>query len=85
MLTATGVLGTFAHLLMTWGLRFAPTATLASMQYLEIPVAVLLGWMIFGDLPNALAALGIGLTISAGLYAVLRERRAAAGATRVTA
>ncbi|CUH77952.1 carboxylate/amino acid/amine transporter [Tritonibacter multivorans] len=85
LLTATGVLGTFAHLLMTWSLRFAPTATLASMQYLEIPVAVLLGWMIFGDLPNALAALGIGLTISAGLYAVLRERRAAAGATRVTA
>ena len=85
LLAATGVLGTFAHLLMTWSLRFAPTATLASMQYLEIPVAVLLGWMIFEDLPNMLAAFGIVLTVSAGLYAVLRERRATEEAKRATA
>ena len=33
-----GVLGTLAHLLMTWSLRYAPSATLAPMQYLEIPL-----------------------------------------------
>ncbi|MEM1045102.1 MAG: DMT family transporter [Pseudomonadota bacterium] len=74
LLAAVGVLGTGAHLLMTWSLRFAPSATLAPMQYLEIPIATVIGWMIFRDLPNGLAALGIAITIGAGLYVVFRER-----------
>ncbi|TMV09551.1 DMT family transporter [Ruegeria sediminis] len=77
LLLAIGVLGTGAHLLMTWSLRYAPSATLAPMQYLEIPVATLFGWMIFRDLPNGLAALGIGITVAAGLYVILRERATA--------
>ena len=74
LLIAIGVLGSVAHLLMTWSLRYAPSATLAPMQYLEIPVATLVGLIVFGDLPNALAALGMGITMAAGLYIILRER-----------
>ncbi len=74
LLLGIGVLGTVAHLFMTWSLRYAPSATLAPMQYLEIPVATLFGWLIFHDLPNGLAALGIGITIAAGLYVILHER-----------
>lgn len=77
LLIGLGVLGTVAHLLMTWSLRFAPSATLAPMQYLEIPVATLLGFLIFKDLPDPLAGLGIAITISAGLYIILRERATA--------
>lgn len=76
LLLALGLLGTLAHLLMTWSLRFAPSATLAPMQYLEIPFATLFGWLIFRDLPNQLAALGISITIAAGLYIILREQAA---------
>lgn len=75
LLIAIGFLGTMAHLLMTWSLRFAPSATLAPMQYLEIPVATVIGFIIFADLPNGLAALGIMITILAGLYVVYREHR----------
>ncbi|SFU17686.1 EamA domain-containing membrane protein RarD [Sedimentitalea nanhaiensis] len=74
LLLAIGVLGTGAHLMMTWSLRFAPAATLAPMQYLEIPVATAIGWLIFRDLPNTMASVGICITIAAGLYVVLRER-----------
>ncbi|MEM6463274.1 MAG: DMT family transporter [Pseudomonadota bacterium] len=74
LLTALGILGTVAHLLMTWSLRFAPSASLAPMQYLEIPVATIIGWLVFRDLPNALAALGIVITIGAGLYVIYREQ-----------
>lgn len=74
LLFTIGVVGTLAHLLMTWSLRYAPSATLAPMQYLEIPVATIIGLLVFGDLPNGLAALGICITIAAGLYIVLRER-----------
>lgn len=74
MLLLLGLLGTFAHLVMTWSLRFAPTSTLAPMQYLEIPFAALAGYAIFGDFPDGLALAGIAVTMSAGLYIVLRER-----------
>ena len=75
LLALLGILGTLAHLVMTWSLRFAPSATLAPMQYLEIPIATVIGWLIFRDLPNGLAALGIAVTIAAGLYVILREQR----------
>jgi drug/metabolite transporter (DMT)-like permease len=77
LLLAIGVLGTVAHLLMTWSLRLAPAATLAPMQYLEIPFATLIGWLIFRDLPDGIAAAGIGLTVAAGLYVIHREQRTA--------
>lgn len=74
LLAAIGVIGTVAHLCMTWSLRFAPSATLAPMQYMEIPVATVVGWLMFRDLPNGLAAVGILITMAAGLYAIWRER-----------
>ena len=74
MLGTIGVLGTLAHLLMTWSLRYAPSATLAPMQYLEIPIATVIGFWVFKDLPNGLAAVGIAITIAAGVYIILRER-----------
>jgi drug/metabolite transporter (DMT)-like permease len=78
LLLTIGVIGTVAHLLMTWSLRFAPSATVAPMQYLEIPFATIIGWLIFKDLPNGLAALGIAITMGAGLYIIFRERATAA-------
>jgi len=81
LLALLGVLGTIAHLFMTWSLRFAPSATLAPMQYLEIPIGTFIGWLIFKDLPNGLAAVGIGITVAAGLYIILRERHLSRQAT----
>ena len=77
LLLSIGLVGTVAHLLMTWSLRYAPSATLAPMQYLEIPFATIVGWIAFGDLPNGLAAIGIAITMGAGLYIIWRERRQA--------
>jgi len=74
LLLSIGLLGTTAHLLMTWSLRYAPSATLAPMQYLEIPFATLLGFAIFQDFPNPLATIGIVITLLSGLYIVQRER-----------
>ncbi len=74
LLLAVGIIGTLAHLLMSWSLRYAPASTLAPMQYLEIPVATVLGYLMFNDFPNGLAALGIVITIAAGLFIVVRER-----------
>lgn len=76
LLLAIGILGTLGHLFMTWSLRYAPSATLAPMQYLEIPVAAVIGWIVFRDFPNGLAMAGILITIAAGLYIMMTERTA---------
>ena len=74
LLAGVGILGTLGHLLMTWALRFAPSATLAPIQYLEIPLATAVGWLVFRDLPDGIAALGIVVIMCAGLYILLVER-----------
>jgi drug/metabolite transporter (DMT)-like permease len=60
--------------MMTYALAFAPSATLAPLQYLELPVATLLGYLVFQDFPNALTLTGIAIIMGAGLYMVHRER-----------
>ena len=75
LLFAIGALGTAGHLCMTIALRFAPSATLAPLQYVEIPVATFLGWLFFRELPDGLAALGIMITICAGVFVVMSERQ----------
>ncbi|MEL0132485.1 MAG: EamA family transporter, partial [Rhodobiaceae bacterium] len=75
-LVLVGIFGTLAHLGMTYAVRFAPSATLAPMQYVELPVATALGWMIFNELPNGLAALGILITIFSGLAVIYFEHQA---------
>lgn len=74
LLLGIGLTGTVAHLLMTWSLRYAPSATVAPMQYLEIPIATIIGLLIFGDLPNLMASIGIAITVASGLYIVFREQ-----------
>ncbi|MEX0502412.1 DMT family transporter [Alphaproteobacteria bacterium LSUCC0719] len=77
-LALVGVFGTLAHLGMTYAVRFAPSATLAPMQYIELPIATVIGWVMFNELPNGLAAVGITITILAGLAVIYFEHRALA-------
>lgn len=69
-----GVAGTTAHMFMTYALRFAPSSTLAPVQYLEMVTAALFGYLVFGNFPNALTWVGIGIIIGSGLYIIHRER-----------
>ena len=69
-----GITGTATHLVMTWFVRYAPSSTIAPLQYVEIPIATVIGWLVFFDLPNPTAALGIIVIFAAGLYILIRER-----------
>lgn len=59
---------------MTVGLRTGEIAVVAPFRYVPVPLAVLLGWWLWGDLPDWFAALGIALVLGAGLYTLHRER-----------
>lgn len=74
LLFAVGLFATISHMLMTYALSFAPSATLAPLQYFELPVATLFGYLVFNDFPNRLSLIGIAIIISAGLYMIHRER-----------
>ncbi|MGJ8535340.1 MAG: DMT family transporter [Alphaproteobacteria bacterium] len=73
-LLGVGFFATLSHMLMTYALSLAPSATLAPLQYLELPVATLFGYLVFHDFPNALTLTGIAIIIGAGLYMIHRER-----------
>lgn len=73
-LFGVGCFAAVSHMMMTYALSLAPSATLAPLQYLELPVATLLGYLVFQDFPNALTLTGITIIIGAGLYMIHRER-----------
>lgn len=73
-LLGVGFFATLSHMMMTYALSLAPSATLAPLQYLELPVATLFGYLVFDDFPNALTLTGIAIIIGAGLYMIHRER-----------
>jgi drug/metabolite transporter (DMT)-like permease len=73
-LMGVGFFAALSHMMMTYALSLAPSATLAPLQYLELPVATLLGFLVFRDFPNALTLAGIAIIVGAGLYMIHRER-----------
>lgn len=73
-LFGVGFFAAVSHMMMTYALSFAPSATLAPIQYLELPVAALLSYLVFQDFPNSLTLTGITIIIGAGLYMIQRER-----------
>ncbi len=73
-LFGVGAASAVAHMLMTYALRYAPSATLAPLHYLEIVSAAALGYVIFDNFPNPLTWTGIGVIVASGLYIVHRER-----------
>lgn len=75
-LFGVGFWAALSHLCMTVAMKYAPAATLAPLHYLELPMAVFLGYAIFGDFPNALTWVGIALISASGLYIIRQEHRA---------
>ncbi|MEH6772568.1 MAG: DMT family transporter [Cereibacter changlensis] len=78
-LFGVGFWAALSHMCMTYALKFAPSATLAPLHYLEIVAAVGLGYAVFGDFPNAMTWAGIGVITGSGLYIIARERAVAQG------
>lgn len=80
-LLGVGLAAAVAHMLLSYAFAMASIAILAPLQYLEIVSATAIGYLVFGDLPNALTFLGIAIIVGSGIYIFFRER-AVARATR---
>ncbi len=74
-LIGIGLGSTASHLMVSGALRFAPTTTVAPLQYLEIISATILGYLIFSDLPDTTSVIGVAIIVCSGLFVIWRERR----------
>ncbi len=81
LLAGVAALGTCGHLMLILALGMAPTATLMPFIYTQIPIATAISWLVFGQLPDAIAWVGMAVIMACGAAAAwlnLRARPAAA-------
>jgi drug/metabolite transporter (DMT)-like permease len=62
----------------------ADAATLAPYNYTQLIGAGLIGFAVFGDLPDGWTFVGALIIVAAGLYVACRERRRAGATASVT-
>ncbi|HJL56624.1 MAG TPA: DMT family transporter, partial [Arenicellales bacterium] len=73
LMGALGIIGASGHLLLIRAFEYAEASLLAPFLYTEIIMQVLLGYWLFGDIPNSWAFAGIALIIGVGLYLSLHS------------
>lgn len=70
-----GCVGLTAHICMFNAFRLADASLLAPINYTRIVASVLLGYWIFGDLPDFYTIAGGAVIIGSGLFVIYREAR----------
>jgi drug/metabolite transporter (DMT)-like permease len=72
-MVAMGALGGLGHLILIRALTVAPASLLAPFIYTQIVWALILGYLVFGDLPDVWMLLGGAVIVASGLYVFYRE------------
>ena len=69
-----GMLGVGAQFLLTWAYRRAPAGVLASVDYLALPYAALLGFVFFHEVPSGAVWGGAALIVGASVIVMGPQR-----------
>jgi drug/metabolite transporter (DMT)-like permease len=77
LLVLIGTAGGLGHYLLALAHRYAPASVLAPFLYQQIIWMMLLGYLVFGDVPDRAVIIGAAIVIASGGYLLYRERRAA--------
>jgi drug/metabolite transporter (DMT)-like permease len=80
LLLLIGILGAAGHTVFMKAFTLAPASALQPFTYTQLVLVTILGWLVFGDLPDGWTVAGASLIVAAGLYSIYRARlRAASG------
>ena len=70
---ALGALAGIGHFLFTAAHRHAPASILAPLQYVQLLFAGVLGWVVFGHVPDAFGIFGMCLVVVTGAAVALSK------------
>ena len=70
-----GVLGGLGHFFLIQAHHYAPTSILSPFMYAQLLTALVLGWLVFGQLPDGLSLAGMVTIAASGLLLILSHRR----------
>ncbi len=73
LLGAAAVLVTAGNLCIIVAFRRAAVSVVSPFRYTIVAMALVLGFLVFGEVPDPLAAAGIGLIAASGLYTIHRD------------
>ncbi len=68
-----GLFGSVGVMCLTHAFRLGPAAVISPFEYSALIWATLLGFLLWGELPDAITLIGAGIVISSGLYIIYRE------------
>ncbi|HEY8566431.1 MAG TPA: DMT family transporter [Beijerinckiaceae bacterium] len=74
LLVAAAVFVTLGNLTIILAFRRADVAVVSPFRYVVILLSIVLGWLVFGELPDPASWLGIALIGGSGIYTIHRER-----------
>jgi drug/metabolite transporter (DMT)-like permease len=74
-LVMCGLFGGTGQLLMTYSYRYGEPSLLAPFDYVSMVWAMILGWFVFGEMPEQMVLAGAGVVIVSGLFIAWREHR----------
>jgi drug/metabolite transporter (DMT)-like permease len=66
--------GALGHWLLILAHKRAPASIVAPFFYAQLLWATLLGWLVFGEVPDRWTLVGGAIVMSSGLYLLSRER-----------
>jgi hypothetical protein len=75
LIGACGLCGGLGHFFVALAHRYASAATLGPFLYQQIIYMTLLGWLVFGQVPDAMVAAGAMVVVASGLYLLWLEMR----------
>lgn len=74
LLATASVFLSIGYFMLTIAMRAGEMSVVAPFRYVGLLFALLLGFVVWGDVPNAVAWAGIALLVGAGLYVLHSER-----------
>jgi drug/metabolite transporter (DMT)-like permease len=73
LLAAMGVLGVITQACYIKGMTAGDAAVMAPIDYTRLVFAIVLGYALFGDIPNRMTLVGAGIVIASTIYITWRE------------
>lgn len=74
-LVGAGFCGGIAQILMTEAYRHAEASTVAPFEYTSMILGIIVGYLVFGDLPTVHMLVGGAIVVAAGIFIIWRERQ----------